>query len=148
MMPPRCPRIGVDARDLLIARRTGVERMTYHFIEHLSGFTDFEFVLLFDDVPAADLAVCERYEVVVERPRFGAWRKLVDTWVVFQLPAVLRQHRIDAFVSLNTKFPISAGIPCFTTVHGVEWFFYPKGYRLVERVLIGFRNNTRVLRRQ
>lgn len=132
-MPLRRPRIGVDARHLLIARRTGVERMTYHFIEHLSAFTDCEFVLIFDHVPPVHLAVCERHEVVVERPRFGALRKLFDTWLVCQLPDVLRQHRIEAFVSLNTKFPLRAGIPSFTTVHGAEWFFYPKGYRLAER---------------
>lgn len=127
-------RIGVDARDLLIAERTGVERMAFHFVERLHLFDDCDFVLFFDGEPPADLAACMRHEVVVEPPRLRLLRKLFDTWMVIQLPRLLRRHRIDAFVSLNTKFPIGAGIPAFATVHGVEWFFYPEGYRLLERI--------------
>jgi hypothetical protein len=58
-------RIGIDARDLLIAERTGVERVVFHFIEQLSA------------TAACDL---------------------------------------------------------IATVQGVEWFFYPEGYRLRERI--------------
>lgn len=127
-------RIGVDARDLLIAERTGVERMAFHFVEQLAGFSHCEFVLFFDGEPPTGLAACARHEVVIEPRRFGLLRQLFDTWTVFQLPRLLRRHRIDAFVSLNTKFPIAARIPAYVTVHGVEWFFYPEGYRLLERI--------------
>ena len=133
-LPALRPRIGVDARDLLIAERTGVERMAFHFVERLHLFGDCDFVLFFDNEPPADVAACMRHEVVVEPRRFGLLRKLFDTWMVIQLPRLLRRHRIDAFISLNTKFPIGAGIPAYATVHGVEWFFYPEGYRLPERI--------------
>lgn len=128
------PRIGVDARDLLIVERTGVERVVFHFIEQLAAFDACEFVLFLDKKPLADLAVCARHEVVVEPRRFGPLRKLFDTWIVFQLPQVLRRYGINAFLSFNTKFPMAAGIPVFATVHGVEWFFCPDGYRMLERV--------------
>jgi glycosyltransferase involved in cell wall biosynthesis len=127
-------RIGVDARDLLVAQPTGVERMVSHFVRHLAAFTACDFVLFLDAQPPADLAAGTRHEVVIAPRRFGPLHALVDTWVTLQLPRLLREHRIDAFITLNTKFPIAGGVPAFATVHGVEWFFYPEGYRLVERI--------------
>lgn len=128
------PRIGIDARDLLIAERTGVERVVYHFIEQLSATAACELILYLDAEPPPALTVARRHEIVVVPRRFGPLRLLFDAWIAFQLPPLLRRHGIDAFLSFNTKFPLVAGIPVFATVHGVEWFFCPEGYRLLERV--------------
>jgi len=126
-------RIGVDARDLLVAQRTGVERLVSHFVSEADAIGACKFVLFFDRAPPLELAGHWRHDVVVEPLRFTALRKLLDTWVLLQLPGALRRNRIDAFISFNTKFPVWAHIPAFATVHGVEWYFYPKGYRLLER---------------
>lgn len=133
--PQRRPlRLALDARDLLVPERTGVERVVFEFVRNLALEGERVEAVLFTDRPlgSARPAGVAFAEVVV--PVRSAWlQRLFDGWIVFDLGPALQAHRIDAFVSLNTKFPPS-GVPAFTTVHGVEWRFYPQGYHRLERL--------------
>src|SRR3972149_7005637 len=60
------PRIGIDARDLLIAERTGVERVVYHFIEQLSATAACELTLYLDAEPPPALALARHHEVMAD----------------------------------------------------------------------------------
>jgi glycosyltransferase involved in cell wall biosynthesis len=127
-------RLALDARDLLVADRTGVERVVFEFVRNVALLDRHIEVLLFTDralgAARPDGIVFPEVIVPVRRP----WlQRLFDGWIVFDLGPALKQHRIDAFVSLNTKFPPGT-IPSFTTVHGVEWRFFPQGYSRVERL--------------
>lgn len=151
-------RVAVDARDLLVTHRTGVERVVHHFIEEIGRYADWDVVLLFDRAPPGTLACAHRHETVVVPRRYGRLQSLLDAWTLLQLPPVLRARRIDAYLSLNTKFPATSRIPAFTTVHGLEWRCYPQGYTRRERLkqlawfwlaahfsagIVTFANNTR-----
>ena len=126
-------RIGIDARDLAVQERTGVERVVFHFIENLPRTDGCEFVL-FVDRPLDDaLRAHLNLDVAIEPVRFPRLQRLLDAWAVWQLRAVLRRNCIDVFFSPNTKFPLGS-VPSYTTVHGAEWFFYPRGYRAAELV--------------
>ena len=130
---PRKLRVGVDARDLLVLQPTGVERVVAHFIEHVVAAADIE-IVLFSDHPLGDRAPrSANHEQVVEPVRHPRLQRLFDHWILVQLRPVLRRHRVDAFYSINTKFPM-ATVPSFATVHGVEWYFHPQGFRFLERV--------------
>lgn len=134
MSTPRPLRLALDARDLLVAERTGVERVVFEFVRNLALLERPVEVVLFSDraLGAARTDGIAFPEVVV--PVRHAWlQRLFDGWIVFDLGPALKQHRIDAFVSLNTKFPPGT-VPSFTTVHGVEWRFFPQGYSRVERL--------------
>ncbi len=130
--PGRRWRLAIDARDLAIAERTGVERVVAHFVEHVGAAApDFDLLLL-TDRPLTDPACAGLLQCVepVRRPRL---QRVFDQWVLWQLPALLRQRGADAYLSLNCKFPVGA-LPSFTTIHGMEWLLYPQGYRRVERL--------------
>ncbi len=130
-MKPRRLRLAVDARDLLVSEPTGVQRVVAQFIDKAVRSDDVDIVLLSDEALGARAPAGVEQVVVPLRRRW--LQRAFDQWIVFQLPAVLRRHRIDAFYSLNTKFPLSE-VPAFATVHGVEWYFYPQGYRRLERL--------------
>ena len=127
-------RLALDARDLLVFERTGVERVVFEFVRNLALVDRRVEVVLFTDRPLGTARPdgVAFAEVVV--PVRRAWlQRLFDSWIVFDLGPAMKQHRIDAFVSLNTKFPPGA-LPAFSTVHGVEWRFFPQGYSRVERL--------------
>lgn len=128
-------RIGVDARTILLEKPTGVERVAHHFIESLSRIAPAhqEFRFYVDREPGArrDAAPDVDYEVVPDRS--GPLRALGDFWMAWTMRGVMERDGLDAFLSLNTKFPFSRK-PCFTAVHGLEWYFCPAEYRLAERV--------------
>ncbi|MBC7782130.1 MAG: glycosyltransferase family 4 protein, partial [Proteobacteria bacterium] len=103
------------------------------FIRHLATVErDIEVVLFADRPLGASLPEGVRFEQVVVPVRHRRLQRLFDGWIAFTLAPALRAARIDAFCSLNTKFPPGA-IPAFTTVHGVEWYYFPQGYRRLER---------------
>ena len=113
---PRKLRVGVDARDLLVLEPTGVERVVAHFIEHVVAAADIE-IVLFSDHPLGDRAPrSANHEQVVEPVRHPQLQRLFDHWILVQLRPVLRRHRVDAFYSLNTKFPL-ATVPSSATVY-------------------------------
>jgi len=99
-------RLGIDARDLLVSPRTGVEVVAAQFIEHVGAVVGLE-VVLFTDRPLGDRApVSHRCEQVVLPPRYPRGQRVFDCWMVLQLGPALPLHRIDAFYSINTKFPL------------------------------------------
>jgi glycosyltransferase involved in cell wall biosynthesis len=125
-------RIAFDARDLLIAERTGVERVVANFIENLSAVAEGIEIVLLSDRPLGAFTPAGMQQIV-EPVRRARLQRLFDQWVLLQLPDLLRRHRIDAYFSLNSKFPLGR-VPAFTTIHGLEWHFHPQGYRRVERL--------------
>jgi glycosyltransferase involved in cell wall biosynthesis len=130
----RALRIAVDARDLLVAERTGVERVAAHFIAELArGAPGCEPLLLTDRPLGAHEPAAGTARTVVAPRGAGRWQRLFDAWIAFGLGRTLRDERVDAFYSVNTKFPLG-GPPAFVTVHGVEWHFHPQGYRTAERI--------------
>ncbi len=124
-------RIGIDARPLR-EQRTGVERMAYHFITNLSRVSSPHEFVLFVDGPVSE-SIPLPHQVVVEALKHPALQRVFDFWVTAQVRALIRAHDIDLFFSPNTKFPFGS-VPCVTTVHGLEWAFYPAGYRRIERL--------------
>jgi len=128
-------RVGIDGRDLLVAQWTGVERVAYHFLESLTRVAppDQEYVVLFDREPPPELARNLPGEAIVVPVRFRRLQKLADFWIAWQVRRLIAEKRIDAFFTPNTKFPVSS-VPCFTTVHGLEWHHCPTEYRRTERL--------------
>ena len=57
-----------------------------------------------------------RGAVVVVPERFPRLRGLADFWIAVQMRAALVEHRLDAFLSPNTKLPLTRRA-VFTTVH-------------------------------
>lgn len=128
-------RIGVDARTVLLERPTGVERVAHHFIESLARTAPAtqEFRFYVDRDLGERRASAPRVDYRVVPDRSGPLRALGDFWMAWTMRGVMERDGLDAFVSLNTKFPFSSK-PCFTAVHGLEWYFCPAEYRLAERV--------------
>lgn len=135
--PDKCYRrltIGIDARALLRKERTGIERMAFHFMENLAQTVQgHEYVLFVDK--ALDGNVCSQwpYPIVVEPVRFPILQRLCDIWIIYQMRGLIAKYGIDLFFTPFDKFPISS-IPCYTTIHGMEWYFCPSDYRLLERI--------------
>lgn len=127
-------RIGIDARALLIKKRTGVERMLFHFVESLFQIgKDYEYVLFVDDNIYSKIFSRQPYRIIVEPVHFPLLQRLCDVWIFYQTRKLIKKYRIDLFFSPHTKFPITS-IPRVTTIHGLEWYFYPSGYPLVEKI--------------
>lgn len=108
--------------------------MLFHFVDALAKVSPQCEIFLFTDESLKDEEFSQSpYRVVVEQAVSPLLQRLFDFWMAFQLPALMVKHEIDVFFSPNTKFPFTS-IPCFTTVHGLEWYFYPQGYTLLERI--------------
>ncbi len=45
----------------------------------------------------------------------------------------IAEHRLDAFLTLNSKLPLTR-TPCFTTIHGLEWHHCPADFGRIERL--------------
>ena len=157
-MPPEATplRVAIDARDLLRAQRTGVERMLHEFIAHLAppepegageraGNIDPpgpgsppaarpDCLLLFDRHHPLVERLARQHRVAVLPVRHPRLQRLFDAWCAFQVGPLLRAAGIEVFYSPNTKLPLTGTVPAVTTVHGVEWRFHPQGYHWVERL--------------
>lgn len=137
---PATLRVGIDARDILLAHRTGVERVLYQLLLHLpAAAPEFEYVLFvhrdgMEGTPHRDLDVLRArgYRLVIEPIRYARLQKVFDIWLAWQIRPLLEQYRIAVLYSVNSKFAL-ASVPAVTTIHGVEWHGYPDGYRLLER---------------
>lgn len=132
-MAEKVLRIGLDAR-ALSKQRTGVERMLFHFLDSLAAVQpQYEYLLFVDKPLGNDLFSKAPYRIIVEPLKFPTLQRFFDFWLAFQLRDLIRRHQVEVFFSPHTKFPF-VSIPCYTTVHGLEWFFYPSGYGLLEKI--------------
>ena len=125
-------RIGIDARDLL-KTRTGVEQVVFHFLESLMQLSQSHEYLLFTTAALPDCFMNPPYRPVIEPARYPAVQRIFDAWLLFQLPALLADYDVDVFYSPNTKGPWT-DVPVITTVHGLEWRYFPAGYSRWQRV--------------
>jgi glycosyltransferase involved in cell wall biosynthesis len=135
-MTERRLRIGIDARDLLVTPRTGVERVAYQLLDSLArvGDPDHEYVLLVHEEPTPGaLPAKPPGEIVVEPVRFRRLQRIGDAWLTLQMRRVVAAQGLDGFLTPNTKFPF-ARVPRFTCVHGIEWHFCPGDYRKKELI--------------
>lgn len=128
-------RIGIDARALLHARPTGVERVVFQLVDALARVAHpaHEYVLFVDEEPRGRLPRALPGELVVVPQAWGSLRAVADLWIAAQMRSAMAAHRLDAFLSPNTKFPLGKK-PSFTMVHGLEWHVCPREYRASERV--------------
>lgn len=138
MQPHRPPAIAFDARDLLIAQRTGVEWVAWQMLEHLPPqLPGVRRALVLDreDGSGAVQALARRggYECIVLPPRWPRLQRLADGWMAWQIGPQLRARGFDLLVSVNTKLPLR-GLPGVVTVHGLEWARVPADYTRSERL--------------
>jgi len=126
-------RIAIDARDLLVPQRTGVERVVHHFIESLNrvGHAAHDYRLLFDRPPPEHITRGLPGETLVVPVRYPRAQKVADVWIAWQIPRVAREQGLDAVITPNTKFPFGS-VARFTMVHGLEWWHCPRSYRATE----------------
>ena len=107
-------RIAIDARDLLVPQRTGVERVVHHFIESLNrvGHAAHDYRLLFDRPPPEHITRGLPGETLVVPVRYPRAQKVADVWIAWQIPRVAREQGLDAVITPNTKFPFgSVAVP-------------------------------------
>jgi glycosyltransferase involved in cell wall biosynthesis len=126
-------RLGIDARLLLVAQATGVERVLGELLRAFGELADprFGFVSFVDRVPPRGLVVPGRVVVVPQRLRL--LRPAFDSWIAWQMARAFAEHQLDAFLSPSTKIPLGGG-PCFACVHGLEWAVRPADYGWRERL--------------
>lgn len=126
-------RIAIDARDLMVPQRTGVERVVHHFIESLNrvGHDAHEYWLLFDRPPPEHITRGLPGGTLVVPVSYPRAQKVADAWIAWQIPRVAREQELDAVISPNTKFPFGS-VARFTMVHGLEWWHCPRSYRATE----------------
>lgn len=127
-------RIGVDARTLLDPQPTGVERVVHHYVESLRRVApaDHEYTFFVDREPEGALPFEPPGEVVVVPPSHPRLQRVADLWIALDMLAEVRSRDLAAFVSPNTKFPLTRR--SITTVHGLEWSFCAADYRWPEKI--------------
>ncbi|MEM7629136.1 MAG: glycosyltransferase family 1 protein [Planctomycetota bacterium] len=131
-------RIALDARPL---RRplTGVERVTWHLADGLlpasrSLARQDEVVLVTDGPFHESTGTLPGADVLTLPPASGLLARFMDTWIVRVLPPVLKHRGVDVLLTPHTKLPLSRDVKTVTTVHGLEWRFFPSGYPRIERL--------------
>jgi glycosyltransferase involved in cell wall biosynthesis len=129
------PRLGIDARAALAPQPTGVERVVRELLAALGRrrAPRLEVFLFVHEEPEGRLPEPTPGPVVVVPRVARAAHALADLWIALQMRAAFRAHTLDAFLSPNTKQPLTRR-PCFTMVHGLEWARTPRDYTRVERL--------------
>ncbi len=110
-------RIGVDGRELVSGRRTGIGR---YLVEVLRAAANEGLECLVYGDETTSLPV--RLPGVSGRRLPGAWTPWVDQ---FSLPRRLVQDRISVFLSPYYKCPLMAPCPVVITVHDLFFIRYP-----------------------
>lgn len=131
-------RIALDARPLR-KPLTGVERVTWHLAEGIERASRAlgreDDLLLATDGPfhesAGGLPCATLLEVPPSR---GPLARAVDTWIIRSLPPALENAGVDVLLTPHTKLPLSRDVRTVTSVHGLEWRFFPAGYGVIERL--------------
>lgn len=91
-------RIGINGRFLTAARVTGVERVATELVTRMAGDGRFDCLLFADAEAAPSLAGCRTI-----RTSMGHHRLRRHAWEQFQLPGLVRRHRVDLlFNPINT----------------------------------------------
>ncbi|MCG2726256.1 MAG: glycosyltransferase family 4 protein [Elusimicrobia bacterium] len=108
-------KIGIDARELISGKTTGIGRFLLEFLKVARSCGKFEFVLF------------GNRHTDFESPELKGYKKIVIDeyltilWDQFQLKKAIEQNKIDIFFSPYYKFPLMSSAPCVISIFDITY---------------------------
>lgn len=118
-------RIAINTRFLLADRLEGIGRFSYEVAKRLAERRpQDEFVFIFDRAYDARFVDFPNVEGVVVSPP-ARHPVLWYLWFEWAIPAALRKHKVDAFVSMDAYCSLSSKVPTLMVSHDIAHVHYP-----------------------
>ncbi|NBC84468.1 MAG: glycosyltransferase [Bacteroidetes bacterium] len=119
-------RIAVNTRLLLENKLEGIGWFTYETLKRITQqHPEHEFIFIFDRKPSREFIFAPNVTPVVAHPQ--ARHPLL--WYLFfewGIPAVLKKHKADIFLSTDGWVSLRAGIKTFNVIHDLNFEEYPE----------------------
>lgn len=121
-------RIGVNTRLLLKGKLEGIGWFTYQTLERIvKAHPEHEFFFFFDRDYDPSFIFGPNVTPVVVHPQ-ARHPILFYLWFEWSLPAALRKHKIDLFLSPDSYMSLSTKVPTCLVVHDLAFEHYPEHY--------------------
>ena len=127
-------RIGVNTRLLLKGKLEGIGWFTYQTLQKIvTQHPEHQFVFFFDRPYDPSFIFADNVTPVVLHPQ-ARHPVLFYLWFEWSLPAALRRHKIDLFLSTDSYLSLSTKVPTCLVVHDLAFEHYPEHYVLSHRL--------------
>lgn len=127
-------RIGVNTRLLLKGKLEGIGWFTYQTLERIvKAHPEHEFVFFFDRPYDQQFIFANNVTPVVVHPQ-ARHPILFYIWFEWSLPAMLRKHKIDLFLSPDSYMSLSTKVPTCLVIHDLAFEHYPEHFVLSHRL--------------
>jgi glycosyltransferase involved in cell wall biosynthesis len=116
--------IAVNTRLNKDTQPEGYEEFLFSILNHLSkGFPQHQFMYIFD-APYKNIVLPENVMAVVTGPKASS-RLRLQYWFNYRIPAVLRKHKADVFVSLEGICSLRTKVPQCLLLSDLSFLNYP-----------------------
>lgn len=127
-------RIGVNTRLLLKGKLEGIGWFTYQTLERIvHSHPEHEFIFFFDRPYDPSFVFAKNVTAVVVHPQ-ARHPILFYLWFEWSIPAMLRKHKIDLFLSPDSYMSLSTKVPTCLVIHDLAFEHYPDHFVLSHRL--------------
>jgi len=119
-------RIAVNTRLLLEGKLEGIGWFTYESLQRITTqHPEHEFLFLFDRPYSKQFVFAPNVTPVVTGPP-SRHPFLWYWWFEFSVPAALRKHKADIFLSPDGYLSLRSAVPSIAVIHDINFEHYPK----------------------
>ena len=127
-------RIAVNTRLLLKGKLEGIGWFTYQTLEHIvRKHPEHEFIFFFDRPYDPSFVFAPNVTPVVVHPQ-ARHPILFYIWFEWSIPAMLRKHKADLFLSTDAYMSLGARVPTCLVIHDLAFEHYPEHFVLSHRL--------------
>lgn len=119
-------KIAVNTRLLLKDRLEGIGWFTFESLKRITqGHSEHEFIFIFDRDFSEEFIFSNNITPVVTGPQ-ARHPVLFYTWFEYSVPAVIKHHKADLFLSTDGFSTLSTNVPVVDVIHDINFAHYPK----------------------
>lgn len=127
-------RIAVNTRLLLKGKLEGIGWFTYRTLEKIvQQHPEHEFIFFFDRPYDPSFVFGPNVTPVVVSPQ-ARHPILFNIWFEWRIPALLRKHKADLFLSPDSQMSLKTAIPTCLVMHDLAFEHYPEHFKLSHRL--------------
>ena len=119
-------KIAVNTRLLLKGKLEGIGWFSYEILKRITrNHPEHQFLFIFDRPFAPEFIFANNVEAVVIGPQ-ARHPFLYMIWFEISIPAILKKHKVDLFLSPDSYLSLRSSIPSVSVIHDLNFEYYPQ----------------------
>lgn len=119
-------KIAINTRLLLHGKLEGIGWFSYEILKRITrNHPEHQFLFIFDRPYSPEFIFADNVEAIVVGPQ-ARHPFLYLIWFELSIPAVLKKHKVDLFLSPDSYLSLRTPVPSVTVIHDLNFEYYPK----------------------